>query len=224
MARPSHIAIKNLDSSTLGRCIALKSLSIPSGLPLHPEYFAVVQDLPLETFAVKAVSNQENIVNLVLPPTTKHADLYRVMGNCINAATFQNVPELHTLKMSGVHREIDLTRLNIWDSLHTLVVPALYIDQAFPDECITPHTESGIPILTVHMPIDPIEMADTNNAEMLVDKVSHIGHLLVRFVMHPDECEDVSAYHILAEEIKELMEVKFPHIRIEISDDPLISA
>ena len=38
--------------------------------------------------------------------------------------------------------------------------------------------------------------------------------------MSPDECEDVSAYYIIAEEIKEMMETKFPHIDIEISDDP----
>jgi hypothetical protein len=42
--------------------------------------------------------------------------------------------------------------------------------------------------------------------------------------MYPDECEDVSAYYILAEEIKEMMHLKFPHIHIEICDDPFCAS
>jgi len=200
--KSSYITIQNLTSSTLGRCTGLETLLIPNGLHIDEE---------------------NNNANLIFPPTTNHVDLHGAMSY-INADTFKNVPKLHTLRLSGVHRDIDLTRLNIWNSLCTLVVPALTIDQVFPNDCITPRTKSGIPILTVHIPIDPIEMDDIDEVETFVVKISRIGNLLTRLLMYPDECEDVSAYYILAEEIKEMMHLRFPHIHIEICDDPFCTS
>jgi hypothetical protein len=67
-------------------------------------------------------------------------------------------------------------------------------------------------------------MDDIDEVETFVVKISRIGNLLTRLLMYPDECEDVSAYYILAEEIKEMMHLKFPHIHIEICDDPFCAS